>query len=144
MKYLLVLFMALSLAACSHSDDDNGPILPGGDEDDRILNERSVSKPEPVEESSAVGSCSTYSSERMNSGRRLWKINRPLWKYARTASVRFNNGYYVPRVITAKANRINSGRGRGFVFRPGETTKNIIAVWAPYGNQSTQITVCLK
>jgi hypothetical protein len=34
---LLALIAALTLS-CSHSDDDNGPILPGGDEDDRVLN----------------------------------------------------------------------------------------------------------
>jgi hypothetical protein len=136
-KIILAIIATLLLAGCSHSDDDNGPILPGGDEDDRIFNEQSV-------ERNAVGGCITATSTRMNSGRRLWKINKPLWRYFSKASVKFNSGFSVSSVVTAKANRINSGKGRGFVFRPGQTTPNIIAIWSPYGDKSTQVTVCPK
>ena len=157
----------LTLAGCS--DDDEKPSVSTSDtkqvyspeamdEDDRTLNE-----PGPGEigewggewvdvegyflamgsvdfSSVGVGRCTTYHSTRMNSGRRLWKINSPLWKYAKYASIRFSNGYYVPRVVLSKANRTRSG----FVCRPGHTTANIIAIWAPRGNKSTAVTICLK
>lgn len=137
MRILGLILLALLLTSCHHSDDDNGPILPG-DGEDKIFNEQSV-QPEQK-----VSGCVTTTSTRMNSGRRLWKINKPLWRYFSRASVRFSSGFSVGTVVTAKANRINSGRGRGFVFRPGSTTKNIIAIWAPYGDKSTVVTVCPK
>lgn len=157
----------LTLAGCS--DDDEKPNVSASDtkqtydpfatdEDDKALNRTSDSEIGEwggewidVEESFlAMGSedfsaagverCTTYHSTRMNSGRRLWKINSPLWKYAKYASIRFSDGYYVPRVVLSKANRTRSG----FVCRPGHTTANIIAIWAPRGDKSTAVTVCLQ
>ena len=106
------------------------------DDDDRALNESDVAG----ESSAAMARCTTYHSTRMNSGRRLWKINKPLWKYFIRASVTFSDGYRVDTVIVGKANR----KADGFVFRRGESTPNIIAIWAPRGNKSTRVTVCAK
>lgn len=104
---LLALITVLCLCNCGHSDDDNGPILPGGDEDDRVLNEPS----RPAVQPAAVG-CQTYSSYGFRNGRQAWKIYKPLWRYYSRASVLFSSGYYVPTVYMAKANRIHTGDGR--------------------------------
>lgn len=164
-RCLLILFV-LCFSGCGDSDKPSASISdttavysPAAmDDDDRTLNEpgldeigewdgewidveeQSLAVSSPDYSQAAVGRCTTYHSTRMNSGRRLWKINKPLWKYAKYASVRLNNGYYVPRVVLSKANRTRSG----FVCRPGHTTANIIAIWAPRGNKSTAVTICLK
>lgn len=139
---LLAILSATYLSACSGDSDKPSASVsdttavynPAAmDDDDEALNDAG-------ETSAAMSRCTTYHSTRMNSGRRLWKINKPLWKYARYASVRFSSGFSVPRVVLSKANRTRSG----FVFRPGSTTPNIIAIWAPRGDKSTAVTVCLK
>ena len=133
--------LVICFSGCSNDDKPSASIsdttavysLGAMDDDDAALNDSG-------ESSSAMARCTTYHSTRMNSGRRLWKVNKPLWKYAKYASVRFSSGYSVPRVVLSKANRTRSG----FVFRPGETTPNIIAIWAPRGDKSTAVTVCLQ
>lgn len=142
--YAIAFVVILFLGGCSDSDKPSASISDTSqtyspeamDDDDAILNDQAESA------SSAVAKCRTYYSTRMNSGRRLWKINNPPWRKGTYASVRFNSGFSVGRVLVGKANRINSGRGRGFVFRPGQTTNGIIAIWSPYSDKSTQVTVC--
>lgn len=136
MKCLILFFCIFFISACGDSDKPSASISDttqvyspqAMDDDDALLN---------------AGVCRTYYSTRKNAGDRiLWKITNPPWRRGTYASVSFSSGFRVPRVIVGKANRINSGKGRGFVFRPGESTKGIIAIWSPYGDHSNRVTVC--
>lgn len=159
-SYLILSIVAATyLSGCGDSDKPSASISDTSavynpvamDDDDLALNEESPVEWVEVEEqqlavdsaeftSAAAGRCSNHYSTRMNSGRMMFKPLPPFYRYAKYASVRASNGYYVPRVILSKANRTRSG----FVMRKGETTPNIMAVWLPRGNKSNRITICLK
>ena len=139
----LLLCLTLTFSGCS--DDKPSPSLSDTtqvmdpfeqDDEDKAFNEPDET---PV---AAAAKCQTYSSYGFRNGRQAWKINKPLWKYFRYASVRFSSGFSVSRVVMAKANRFQSGKGRGFVIRPGSQTKNIVFIQAPYGDKSQLVTIC--
>jgi len=134
MKYLIAILLCFTLIGC-HKDNSDGPGDTTAVYDPAAMDDDDISLNAPQ----AAGGCFTITSTRMNSGRRMWKINKPLWKYARYGTVRFGSGYTM-RVTWAKANRTKAGA----VVRPGSTTKNIIAIWAPYSDKSTRVTACLQ
>lgn len=156
---ILAIFTATYLVGCGDSDKPSASVSnstavynPAAmDDDDQALNEESQVEWAEVEEqmltpgteefsAAAIGRCTTYHSNRMEGNRRFWRINKPLWRYARYASVRFSSGLTLPRVVLAKANRTKTG----VVVRPGETTPNVVAIWGRRGDKSRSVTVCLK
>jgi len=138
-----LLCLTLTLCGC-HKDNDNAPTGPGDttatfDPFERDDIDKSMDEPDMT---AAAAKCQTYKSSGFRNGRQAWKINKPLWKYFRYASVRFSSGFSVSRVVMAKANRFQSGKGRGFVIRPGSQTPNIVFIQAPYGDKSQLVTIC--
>jgi len=142
--FLIMAVLLLVFSGCSKDDKPTGP----GDvtakydpfaQDD----EDKSSDPKAVEQSAAVrGGCQTFRLDRIENGnRRTAKIRKPLWNEMSYASVRFSDGFYVSRVNMRKANRINSGKGNGFVSRRGESYVGVYAV-APYSRRPTHVTYC--
>jgi hypothetical protein len=137
----LILILAMFLASCSHSDDDNGPILPGGDEDDRIFNEQP-----DVDEMASAAKGATYRYYNVGDGGRMaWRIPVKGTAFGRSFVVRFSNGYAIR--VPNSARRCSARNG--FVYRPGigsiksgtGTSHGGVYIYAPRGNKSTSLTI---
>jgi len=136
----LLIFFLLTLSACG---DENKPFHQTTIDPLGQSSESSDTSPVPDQVTSASkGRCQTFRLDRIENGnRRTAKIRKALWNDMSYASVRFSDGFFVSRVNMRKANRINSGKGNGFVSRLGSSYTGIYVV-APYGRRPSSVQYC--
>lgn len=136
----LIIILALVLAGCSHSDDDNGPIMPG-DGEDRIFNEPAVENTGNAVTSKAF----KYYNTNPKTNQRAWRISQKGPAFGKRLLITFSSG---ARIIIPNSSRRCTGFG-GITFRPGigsissgtGTSHGGVYIYGPKGDKSTTLTI---
>jgi hypothetical protein len=136
----LVIVLALFMGACSHSDDDNGPILPG-DGEDRIFNQPAVENTG----NAATNKAFKYYNTNKKTNQRAWRIKAKGPSFGKRLLITFSSG---ARIIIPNSSRRCTGFG-GITFRPGigsissgtGTSHGGVYIYGPKGDKSTTLTI---
>jgi len=137
----LIIILALLLASCSHSDDDNGPILPG-DGEDRIFNEQPAAE---YTGNAVTNKAFKYYNTNSKTDQRAWRISQKGPAFGKRLLITFSSG---ARIIIPNSSRRCTGFG-GITFRPGigsiksgtGTSHGGVYIYGPKGDKSTTLTI---
>jgi hypothetical protein len=176
LKILLILATSLLLSSCGEwdnlvdsvtgSDDDEAPAVqaeaprkpvstPATKTDAKTDTDDTDSKDDNDDDDSEDGYSrkATYTSYGVrNGGRQAWRIPKKGPEFGKKIKVVFSDGFSTVVNNTSKNFRLSTGKGRGFVFKPGlgpngegddntGTAHGGVYLHAPYGNRSKQVTI---
>ena len=172
LKILLILATSLLLSSCGEwddlvdsvtgSDDDDAPsvqaeaprkpVAKPATKTDSKTDTKTDSKDSTDDSSGEYSRKATYTSYGVrNGGRQAWRIPKKGPEFGKKIKVVFSDGFTTVVNNTSKNFRLSSGKGRGFVFKPGlgpngegdedtGTAHGGVYLHAPYGNRSKQVT----